>query len=369
MTSRKARALSFGLKVLVGGTLLISPAGRFPFSASSPLRFLSGNPTPGVVEVPLEDVSRGFATLPETELIRQVLRIIDQHYVQRDRLDPVRLLQAGFRSLAKETGEGEVEFVRNVEPFLHRDFERNVVRLCAWRPERRVSFCKASDTKDHGRGPTGFVKLAARQPQPSSVATALGALPSAESDGTFTPFETPAVRVGERVFFSNQSASIGLRYVESLGRPVVSEVIRARKVPAAKAMHAFLNGLLDELDPHSGYLSFEEYKELRSGTRGQFGGVGLVIDEVHELPVIREIVPNSPAHMAGIKPGDVLLRVGEKVVFISRPRAQRHSRGDNRRSHGGVALQTFQRPYFSSLPDPRRDSHPQRRNKGDFGTS
>lgn len=322
MTSRKARdlarALSLGLKVAVGVTLLLYPSGRFPFATRSPLQFWSGNHSPGAVEVPLEEVSRGFSTLSETELIRQVLRIIDQHYVQRDRLDPVRLLQAGFRALAQEVGVAEVEFVRNVEPFLHRDFERNVVRLCAWKSERRVSFCDASGVKGFEAQSMGRVKLAAREAPPSSVATALGALQSGDQNGLSTPFETPAVRVGERVFFANQAPSIGLRFVESLGRPAVSEVVRTTKVSAAKAMHAFLNGLLDELDPHSSYLAFDEYKELRSGTRGQFGGVGLVIDEVYELPLIREIVPNSPAHMAGIKPGDVLLRVGEKVVsFLS----------------------------------------------------
>jgi carboxyl-terminal processing protease len=287
------------------------------------LRFLHKGASPGAVEVPLEDVSRSVPNVAETEFVRQVLRIIDQHYVQRDRLDPVRLLQSGFQALAKDTGE-DVEFVRDVEPFLHRDFDRNVVRLCAWRAERRVAFCEAgasagrlAQAGGEAFGPLaqvdplsrGRLRFAARGAPSSDTAT-----PSGVEGGAQAPFETPAVRVGERVFYSNQSSSIGLRYIESLARPVMSEIVRARRVPPAKAMHAFLNGLLDELDPHSSYLSMDEYKELRSGTRGQFGGVGLVIDEVHELPLIREIVPNSPAHMAGIKPGDVLLRVGSKVV-------------------------------------------------------
>jgi carboxyl-terminal processing protease len=75
-----------------------------------------------------------------------------------------------------------------------------------------------------------------------------------------------------------------------------------------------INDLLESLDPHSSFLSPAEYDDLRGGTRGQFGGVGVVINEFHGMPFVREIVPNSPAQMAGIEPNDVLLRLGKSNV-------------------------------------------------------
>jgi carboxyl-terminal processing protease len=75
-----------------------------------------------------------------------------------------------------------------------------------------------------------------------------------------------------------------------------------------------VNDLLESLDPHSSFLSPSEYDDLRGGTRGQFGGVGVVINDFHGMPFVREIVPNSPAQMAGIEPNDVLLRLGKSNV-------------------------------------------------------
>lgn len=75
-----------------------------------------------------------------------------------------------------------------------------------------------------------------------------------------------------------------------------------------------INDLLESLDPHSSFLSPSEYDDLRGGTRGQFGGVGVVVNEFHGMPFVREIVPNSPAQMAGIEPNDVLLRLGKNNV-------------------------------------------------------
>ena len=129
--------------------------------------------------------------------------------------------------------------------------------------------------------------------------------------------EIPAIRVGEKVFYTSLPLSVGTRFSESLARPVLSQLLNQSSVPPREMMHTFINGMLDELDPHSSFLSEEEYRELRGGTRGQFGGIGVVIDEASQLPVIREIVPNSPAHVAGVRPGDVLVKIGRKIVSFA----------------------------------------------------
>ena len=273
----------FWLKIVVLVALTLRPVGTDEGSELSRFPLLGLNSKMrGRAEVPLEDTNHSVVAHPETENIRQVLRIVDQHYVQRERLDPVRMARSGFVALQREFGTS-LDYADNIEPFLRRTQTQVTVLLCPQLGSKNLTFC----VDEEQRQSTGKFFL---------------------SSGV------PAVRVGNRVFHTTQSPHLGMRYVEAVSRPVISALAKAANIPVYKAVHVFLNGVLDELDPHSSFLSSEEYRELRGGTRGQFGGVGLVIDEVQELPVIREIVPNSPAHMAGIKPGDVLLRVADHVV-------------------------------------------------------
>lgn len=82
------------------------------------------------------------------------------------------------------------------------------------------------------------------------------------------------------------------------------------------AFQELSNRYLSDLDPHSAFLDPDEFEELKGGTRGQFGGVGVVINDFHGIPFVREIVSNSPAQMAGIEPNDLLIRVGGESIRL-----------------------------------------------------
>jgi carboxyl-terminal processing protease len=239
----------------------------------------------GSAVVPMEEVFAGLAADSDAEVVRHALRIVEQHYVQREKLDVVRLLSGGLRALNREYGSGGVElgFLRPPSGEVLQLSSKRTVRLCPSRVYRGPEICADVGLKD------------------------------ADSVGSEGPEPHAVIRIGLRVFGLPISAEPGLKSLDLVGRFIVPEFARLKRVPVAQAVHTYLNGLCDELDPHSAYMTQEEYRELRSGTRGQFGGVGLVIDESQELPVIREVVPNSPAHMSGVRPGDVLLRVGNSL--------------------------------------------------------
>ena len=73
-------------------------------------------------------------------------------------------------------------------------------------------------------------------------------------------------------------------------------------VSDAELLEDAVRGMLTGLDPHSSYLSADEYSELQIQTSGQFGGVGIEISQ--EDGMIRVITPidDTPAMHAGIKP-------------------------------------------------------------------
>src|SRR3954465_13205674 len=45
----------------------------------------------------------------------------------------------------------------------------------------------------------------------------------------------------------------------------------------AKLIEGAINGMLTSLDPHSSYLSPNEFKEMQTQTRGEFGGLGIEV--------------------------------------------------------------------------------------------
>ncbi|MEM1377457.1 MAG: S41 family peptidase [Pseudomonadota bacterium] len=75
-----------------------------------------------------------------------------------------------------------------------------------------------------------------------------------------------------------------------------------------------INGMLTSLDPHSSYLNAEDAAEMRTQTRGEFGGLG--IEVTMEDDVVKVITPmfGTPAEAAGVLAGDLIVAIdGEQV--------------------------------------------------------
>ncbi|ADJ27019.1 S41 family peptidase [Nitrosococcus watsonii] len=75
-----------------------------------------------------------------------------------------------------------------------------------------------------------------------------------------------------------------------------------------------IRGMLTGLDPHSAYLDPESYKELRIGTSGEFGGLGIEVGM--EDGFVRVVAPidDTPAKKAGINAGDLIVRIDDTPV-------------------------------------------------------
>ena len=75
-----------------------------------------------------------------------------------------------------------------------------------------------------------------------------------------------------------------------------------------------IRGMLSGLDPHSNYLDPEEYKELKIGTTGQFGGLGIQVGIEDGFVKVISPIDDTPAFKAGIKAGDLIIRLDNKPV-------------------------------------------------------
>lgn len=79
-------------------------------------------------------------------------------------------------------------------------------------------------------------------------------------------------------------------------------------------MNAAIKGMLSGLDPHSAYLDKEALDELNEDTTGQYSGLGIEVMEDNDTLRIVSPIDDTPAARAGIRPGDVIVKVNGKEV-------------------------------------------------------
>jgi carboxyl-terminal processing protease len=75
-----------------------------------------------------------------------------------------------------------------------------------------------------------------------------------------------------------------------------------------------IKGMLSGLDPHSSYLNREEFKEMRIGTDGKFGGLGIEVSMENGFVKVISPIDDTPAQRAGVMAGDVIVRLDDTPV-------------------------------------------------------
>jgi carboxyl-terminal processing protease len=71
-------------------------------------------------------------------------------------------------------------------------------------------------------------------------------------------------------------------------------------------------GMLHVLDPHSNFFDPKQYALFREEQEGKYYGVGMVVAQRDNQTVVQSPFVNSPAYKAGIRPGDIILKVDGK---------------------------------------------------------
>ena len=86
-------------------------------------------------------------------------------------------------------------------------------------------------------------------------------------------------------------------------------------VDEKKLYDGALKGMLSSLDPHSSYLTDKEFKEMQIQTKGEFGGLGIVVTKDSNFIKVVSPIDGTPAFKAGIKTGDYISEINGKNTF------------------------------------------------------
>lgn len=77
-------------------------------------------------------------------------------------------------------------------------------------------------------------------------------------------------------------------------------------------VYGAIKGMLNSLDPHSSFMTPDQFKEMQVDTKGEFGGLGIQIGIKDGILTVISPIEDTPAYKAGIKAGDRILKINDE---------------------------------------------------------
>ena len=123
------------------------------------------------------------------------------------------------------------------------------------------------------------------------------------------------------IFFSSSTYSYDnneekYKYLDLFGQ--VFDRVRSsyvEEVSDQELIEKAIDGMLSGLDPHSGYMNEEIWKEMQMDTKGKFGGLGIEITMEEGFVKVIAPIEDTPAYDAGILAGDYIIQIDDTPVF------------------------------------------------------
>lgn len=93
------------------------------------------------------------------------------------------------------------------------------------------------------------------------------------------------------------------------------EMLYVDEMKLSEIVDKSIAGLLHELDAHSSMLNKEKFKDMQTETKGEFGGLGIVIGKREGALTIISPIDDTPAYKAGVKSGDIILKIDDQSTI------------------------------------------------------
>ncbi|MBC8179134.1 MAG: S41 family peptidase [Deltaproteobacteria bacterium] len=144
-----------------------------------------------------------------------------------------------------------------------------------------------------------------------------------------------ALFVGGLLFFNGNDAKVEADTEDVYKNiEIFTEVLRqvensyVEPQDSQKLIYGAIKGMIQSLDPHSSFMTKEEYKELMTETKGSFSGIGIEITIKDKILTVVSPIEGTPAYKAGMKAGDKIIKVeGESTQDMGIMEAVKKIRG------------------------------------------
>ena len=124
-----------------------------------------------------------------------------------------------------------------------------------------------------------------------------------------------SVAVGNSVFALKDNEQIPFEDLQAFTEvfsKVKSDYVET--VDEKKLIEDAIRGMLNGLDPHSAFLNTNEFSDLRIGTTGQFGGLGIEVGMENGFVKVISPIDDTPASRAGVQASDLIIKLDDKSV-------------------------------------------------------
>jgi carboxyl-terminal processing protease len=112
---------------------------------------------------------------------------------------------------------------------------------------------------------------------------------------------------------NTEKTYVQLRLFNEVFNLLRTEYYDEAKVQPEQLIPGAIKGMIKSLgDPHTSYFSKEHFDELKTDTRGEFGGLGIVIGLRDEWITVISPIDDTPAHRAGVMAGDRIIEIDGK---------------------------------------------------------
>jgi len=125
------------------------------------------------------------------------------------------------------------------------------------------------------------------------------------------------IAVGTTVFANRNQVNSSIPYDDLRTFTEIFDKIKTdyvEEVEDKDLLESAIQGMLSGLDPHSGYLDPETFRELQIGTTGEFGGLGIEVGMDNGFVKVIAPIDDTPAQKAGIQAGDLIIRLNDTPV-------------------------------------------------------
>jgi carboxyl-terminal processing protease len=107
-----------------------------------------------------------------------------------------------------------------------------------------------------------------------------------------------------------------------------TEKFYVEEVDTQKLVEEALKGMLNELDPHSVYISAKQFNSIEESFRGDFEGIGIEFQVVNDTLTVVSPITGGPSEALGIMSGDRIVKIeGEDCIGITNDEVREKLRG------------------------------------------